>query len=144
MNVLFVCTGNTCRSPLAEAIARRLADERGLDAYTFSSAGTDAVDGAATDDTIAVARERGLDLTAFRSRRVTRDLAGEADVVVVMAEHHLEDPALAGLEQATLFAGGPVRDPFGLGMGAYRQTYEQLERAVGDLLEGLEAKRGTN
>jgi protein-tyrosine-phosphatase len=144
MNVLFVCTGNTCRSPLAEAIARRVARERGLEGYTFSSAGTDAVEGAATEDTIAVARERGLDLTAFRSRRLTRDLAGEADVVVVMAEHHLADPALADLPQAALFAGGPVRDPYGLGPGAYRQTYEQLERAVGDLLDELEAKRVTN
>src|SRR6185437_4110348 len=68
MNVIFVCTGNTCRSPLAEALARRAAQLRGVDA-TFASAGTGAALGSpATDGAILVGLERDVDLSRHRSR----------------------------------------------------------------------------
>ena len=71
--VLFVCTGNTCRSALAEAIARAAAHERGIEALTFGSAGTSAWDGsAASDGAILVGIERQLELNLHRSRALTR------------------------------------------------------------------------
>ncbi|HXC26267.1 MAG TPA: low molecular weight protein arginine phosphatase, partial [Gemmatimonadaceae bacterium] len=64
MTVIFVCTGNTCRSPLAEALAQKLAADRGITGVTFASAGTGALDGApANDASILVGIERGVDLS---------------------------------------------------------------------------------
>ncbi|MHB1299177.1 MAG: arsenate reductase/protein-tyrosine-phosphatase family protein, partial [Gemmatimonadaceae bacterium] len=89
MRVLFVCTGNTCRSPMAESVATRMAAERALGDVTFSSAGTSAWDGApASDGALLVAMERGLDLSQHRARMLSRELVAESDLILVMSPHH--------------------------------------------------------
>jgi protein-tyrosine phosphatase len=116
VKVLFVCAGNICRSPFAEGLARRLADELGLD-VDFASAGTIAIDGApASDDALAVAREHGVDLSGHRARRVSSLLTDEADLVLPLHD---------------------VLDPIGRGRDAYRESYAQIERSVRSLLERL-------
>jgi protein-tyrosine-phosphatase len=110
VKVLFVCAGNICRSPFAEALARRLAAERGLD-VEFASAGEIALDGdRCPPDAVAVAKEYGVDLSSHRARRLTTD---EADKVVPLFD---------------------VPDPLGRGPAAYRQTYQQLREKVEELL----------
>ncbi|HEX6675876.1 MAG TPA: low molecular weight phosphatase family protein [Actinomycetes bacterium] len=89
--VLFVCTGNICRSPTAEAFARRelgnLADDGGL---RFGSAGSHALNGnPATEGAVAAAAARGGDLTRHRARELDRRLVREADLILVMAAEHL-------------------------------------------------------
>ena len=67
--VLFVCTGNTCRSPMAEGLFRAAARERGLGEVSVGSAGVAAMDGgAASPETLEVLRQRGLELEGFHSR----------------------------------------------------------------------------
>src|SRR5690606_21448064 len=85
-NVLFVCTGNTCRSPLAEAIARAALEARGWTHVRVDSAGTAAAwDLPASENAAAVAAEHGLDLSGHRSQPVTPELVRWADLILVMS-----------------------------------------------------------
>ncbi len=90
-HVLFVCTGNLCRSPMAEALLRRRLDERGVDAVAVTSAGTHASAGAATEIAATVAAEMGGTLRGHRATRVERGLLESADLTVAMTAGHVTD-----------------------------------------------------
>ena len=151
MRILFVCTGNTCRSPMAAEIARRVAAERGLTDVTVASAGTGAFEGsAASDGALLVAMENGGDLSAHRSQHVTRELVEAADIVLVMGDRHLsrvEELGGAGkswlLTDYASHGGDPrsVSDPFGGDLATYRATYEELEAEIRRALDRLVGSR---
>src|SRR5947209_20053459 len=87
--ILFVCTGNICRSPLAAALLQRALAQRGIDGLEVASAGTGAWDGApASEGAYLVGLERGLDLSGHRARLLTRELVDQADLILTMARHH--------------------------------------------------------
>jgi protein-tyrosine-phosphatase len=135
-DVLFVCTANMCRSPLAQAIAADLAERRGLHELRFESAGRDAFDGrAATDHALAVAGEHGLDLAGHRSRPLTPELVERADVVVALDRKAREAAERLGGSGKTQLL--EVADPVGRGIDEYRRTFARLERELDPLVETL-------
>ena len=147
-NLLFVCSGNTCRSPLAHAIASQLVTERGWTHVSIESAGTAALPALpASTNAIAVAREQGLDLDAHRSQALTHHLLDWADLILVMSPSQLLAVVdLGGGEKVALTTdfiegsglGAAIEDPFGGDMEAYRRTYEQIREAVTGVLDKLE------
>ncbi|MBN1826324.1 MAG: low molecular weight protein arginine phosphatase [Candidatus Eisenbacteria bacterium] len=142
--VLFVCSGNTCRSPMAEGLFRSLLPESWKDRVEAVSAGTGALPGEPpSPEARRAAEEGGVDIDGTRSRRLTADLVRRADLIVVMARHHRRtvldlDPE-ADVKTVLLHdldaEGGKrslrdVSDPFGSTLDVYRGTFEEIRRAL--------------
>ncbi|UCC72628.1 MAG: low molecular weight phosphatase family protein [Gemmatimonadota bacterium] len=148
-NILFVCTGNTCRSPLAEVITRRALALRGWDHVHVDSAGTSAVwDAPASAGSLAAAAEIGLDLSGHRSQPLTRELVQRADIILGMTPSHVHaveamgEDAKVSLLSETISgpeAGEPIADPIGGAPQEYAEARDRISRAVAGLLERLSA-----
>lgn len=149
--LLFVCTGNTCRSPLAEVLARREVEERGLTGRVeVASAGIAAFPGmAASDGSLRVASSHGLDLEDHRSSPLTPDSAAGADLILGMSPGHVsrtrEVAPHARVELLGSHAlgvegmeGPSVPDPVGAPDEVYEETYRTLEGLVAKVMDRLE------
>jgi protein-tyrosine phosphatase len=151
--LVFVCTGNTCRSPLAEALCKKMLAERlgctpaelPQRGFLVLSAGVAAMMGArAAEEAVAVAAEFGADLAEHRSRPLTADLARQADCLLVMTHGHAEAvreqfgrvaPRLCLLDPS----GEDIPDPIGSDLPVYRDCARQiachLDRLVDEFKE---------
>ena len=151
MKLLFVCTGNTCRSPMAEAIARKFAIERGLPDVDVASAGTSSWEGAAASDgALLVGLERRLDLSGHRSQQLSRALVEGSDLIFTMGPHHLERAeALGGEGKSFLLTGYPspgssgraISDPMGGDLDIYRTTTDEIEAEIRRVFDRMAAER---
>lgn len=157
MNILFVCTGNTCRSPMAEGIMKLLLKNKNLTGFYVSSAGVSACDGlyASTNAQIA-AQGIGADISLHSSRQIDSNMLSCADVVLCMTPSHksqlccsfsqfkdkiytLPEYVCSSTEQYPT----EIADPFGSDIHAYQKCASDIEALLIRLLKKLEATQNT-
>jgi protein-tyrosine phosphatase len=146
--ILFVCSGNTCRSPMAAGLARTLlAKERSIGEDDLPNAGLQVISAGvsattgdmAAPEAAAVVRELGGDLGTHRSRLLDKDLVQEADVIYCMTRKHQQAvlalaPDAAG-RTFLLDPTGDIPDPIGQNITVYRHTAEQILENLWDRLK---------
>jgi len=142
MNILFVCTGNTCRSAMAAAIMDKIAVENDLDVF-IESAGIFATEGEmASDEAIKAVAKHGIDLTGHRTQPVTEDLIKQCDLILAMTEAHkqilmpmAQDKVFTLLEYAG--SEGDIQDPYGGDDEEYEEAMQEIYDALVDVAEKI-------
>lgn len=150
--ILVVCTGNSCRSPMAEGFLRK--DLTPQDGYEILSVGTSVAIGGfhPTPEAVEVMREEGVDISAYISKPFSEVLAKAADIILVMADIHKEFilDSLPELKDKLYlfkeFAGGAysdreITDPVGQPIMVYRRVKEEIKKASSEIARRIKEEK---
>jgi protein-tyrosine phosphatase len=154
---LFVCTGNTCRSPMAEGLFRKLLAERLkcpedelVDrGFMVASAGVAAAHGSPpSPEAVEILADRGVDLRGHESQPVTAQLLSQADHIFTMTRSHREllvrdFPEMAESVRLLARDGADVIDPIGAGLDEYRRCADQIEQYLQGIMAELPRENET-
>lgn len=154
--ILFVCTGNICRSPMAEGLFRHLTAKMG-GRYRAGSAGVGAVDGMPpSTHAVHALRDLGIDITRHRSRALTAELVREADLIFGMTHGHTNAVMLmypSAIEKTFLLREfddtleafeKDIADPIGGSLEVYLRCRDEIEQGIFSMLKHLEQQQGSH
>jgi len=151
-SILFICTGNSCRSAMAEGLMRKRLYELGKDSIDVRSAGIRALNGLApTDETIAVMREDGVDVSDHQTKNVTADMIKKAGLILTMEPIHKDEIIRLVPEAASKTyllkeyesqskinpKGFSIHDPIGKPVEEYRVTRDEIKSEIERFVEKL-------
>lgn len=144
MNVLFVCTGNTCRSPMAAEIFRKIVKERNLKNIEISSAGVAANNSSpASKNAVEVCKKINVDLSQHVSKSIFDVNLTSVDKFIVMTPSHRSALLKLSVPVDKIYIlGNGVLDPFGGSVEVYEQCRDQIETALNKMLEELNFREG--
>lgn len=143
MNILFVCTGNTCRSAMAAALFNRIATEKNLD-VRIESAGLYALEGEpASNEAVIAMKKYDIDLLGHHAQAINTELIEKSDLILTMTGAHkmiLENVAKGKVFTLCEYAGlgGDIEDPYGGDIEEYEECAAKLYSALEKVAERLE------
>ncbi len=133
MNIIFVCTGNTCRSPMAEGYLK----SKNLDDICVCSRGFSGGE-PANPKSVQVMNETGIDISNHISRIITSDDAKWADVIICMTKSHKQLLKMSGIDNDNIYVlGDGISDPFGCDTETYRRCRDSIFAAIDNLLQDV-------
>lgn len=146
--ILFVCLGNICRSPLAEGVAQKRIDDRGLPLYVESAGTSNWHEGEAPcHNSIKVAQNYDVDISKQRSRPISKLDISSFDYVIAMDTQNHADLIAYGFDtvyrlgEFAEYQGADVPDPYYFeGFEGFEKVYEMVDNCVKDMIEKIESK----
>lgn len=141
MNILFVCTGNTCRSPMAEGLFKKLLAEKNITDINCSSAGLFAMTGdEVTQNSVKACERFGVDISDHRARRITSFVLDETDKFVCMTFDHAASLSLYVDPDKVLVLGGGIPDPYGGDIETYMMCANSIKIALNAQFDQITAE----